>query len=198
MEGRPLGDGEWHTLAAERQGHNLLLRVDGGDGRSFTNHSLDSFALLSWDARGGRGDEQRGKGGGRRPKNLTYPALPPFLHVDKHDGVTVGGWPEFEAGRLVRVHHDLTESKSCLSPSFLPSLPLPYPYLCPSPSPFQPLFSPPCPYLCLSPFASPSSPVLPTPPLTLSLCFQAASTICGYQGGRCLCRPRSTAAGGAR
>ncbi|XP_037795101.1 neural-cadherin-like [Penaeus monodon] len=125
VEGRPLGDGEWHTLAAERRGHNLLLRVDGGDGRSFTNHSLDSFALLSWDARGGRGDEQRGKGGGRRPKNLTYPALPPFLHVDKHDGVTVGGWPEFEAGRHVRVHHDLNES--CIDDLRLSGRPLPLP-----------------------------------------------------------------------
>ncbi|XP_037788849.1 neural-cadherin-like isoform X2 [Penaeus monodon] len=32
VEGRPIDDGAWHTVRAERHGHNLLVSVDDGDG----------------------------------------------------------------------------------------------------------------------------------------------------------------------
>ncbi|XP_042876208.1 putative neural-cadherin 2, partial [Penaeus japonicus] len=32
VEGRPVDDGAWHTVRAERHGHNLLVSVDDGDG----------------------------------------------------------------------------------------------------------------------------------------------------------------------
>ncbi|MPC21297.1 Neural-cadherin [Portunus trituberculatus] len=83
VEGRPLGDGLWHTIRAERSGHNLVLSVDDGDGWR-RNESLVSF--LS------------------DPITVTRPA--PLL-VDKHDGVSVGGIPEFSGVTLITVHDDL-------------------------------------------------------------------------------------------
>lgn len=82
MSQRPLGDGAWHTVAAERHGHNLWVSVDDGDGWGF-NETLESLETL----------------GGARP--------PPPLLVDKHDGLTVGGLPEFTGVNLVTVHNDL-------------------------------------------------------------------------------------------
>lgn len=86
VERRPLGDGAWHTVAAERHGHNLLVSVDDGDGWR-RNETLVSLMV------------PRVKG------------PPPPLAVDKHDGVTVGGLPEFMGVDLVTVHDDLQDSE---------------------------------------------------------------------------------------
>lgn len=32
VEGRPVGDGAWHTVRAEHRSHNLVVAVDDGDG----------------------------------------------------------------------------------------------------------------------------------------------------------------------
>ena len=95
VQRRPLGDGVWHTVAAERHGHNLLVSVDEGDGWR-VNETLASLT-----AHGGLGP-------------------PPPLSVDKHDGVTVGGLPEFMGVNLVTVHDDLQDSE-CSSTTSLPS-----------------------------------------------------------------------------
>lgn len=86
VERRLLGDGAWHTIAAERHGHNLIVNVDDGDGWRF-NETLASLTV----------------------PNMKGP--PPPLTVDKHDGVTVGGLPEFMGMDLVTVHDDLQDSE---------------------------------------------------------------------------------------
>lgn len=86
VQRRPLGDGVWHTVAAERHGHNLLVSVDDGDGWRL-NETLASLTA---------------------PDGL---GPPPPLNVDKHDGVTVGGLPEFMSVDLVTVHDDLQDSE---------------------------------------------------------------------------------------
>ncbi|KAK8374085.1 hypothetical protein O3P69_014994 [Scylla paramamosain] len=85
VERRPLGDGTWHTVVAERHGHNLRLSVDDGDGWSLS----ETLASVDTPA-------------GEEP--------PPSLMVDKHDGVTVGGLPEFVGVNLVTVHDDLQDT----------------------------------------------------------------------------------------
>ncbi|XP_042223409.1 neural-cadherin-like [Homarus americanus] len=90
VEGRPLGDGSWHTVRAERHGDNLVVSVDDGDGWR-RNESLASFLVVR---------ERRGHGR----------EAPTPLNVDKHDGVTVGGLPEFVGVRLVGVRDDLTDA----------------------------------------------------------------------------------------
>lgn len=87
MSQRPLGDGAWHTVVAERHGHNLWVSVDDGEGWSF-NETLESLDSL----------------GGAKP--------PPPLMVDKHDGLTVGGLPEFTGVNLVTVHNDLQDGEA--------------------------------------------------------------------------------------
>lgn len=83
VEGQPLGDGEWHTVRAERHGHSLVVEVDDGD---------------DW----------------RHNESLVWTSgLPPPLHLDKHDGVTVGGLPRFEGVSLVNVQNDLQDSECC-------------------------------------------------------------------------------------
>ncbi|XP_063878060.1 putative neural-cadherin 2 isoform X3 [Scylla paramamosain] len=98
VQRRPLGDGVWHTVAAERHGNNLLVRVDDGDGWHL-NESLPSLTIP----------------GGLEP--------PPPLDVDKHDGVTVGGLPEFMGVDLVTVHDDLQDT--CLDDLRVSGHPLP-------------------------------------------------------------------------
>lgn len=93
VEGRPVGDGSWHTVRAERRGHNLILSVDDGDGWR-RNESLVSLLPLPDDA---------------------FPPEP--LLIDKHDGVSVGGIPEFSGVKLIAVQDDLRDSK--LSSSLL-------------------------------------------------------------------------------
>lgn len=86
VQQRPLGDGAWHTIVAERWGHNLLVSVDDGD---------------TW-----RRNETL--------RSLTFPrgAGPPQpLRVEKHNGVTVGGLPEFMDMALIYVHDDLQDSE---------------------------------------------------------------------------------------
>ncbi|XP_066984935.1 putative neural-cadherin 2 [Macrobrachium rosenbergii] len=91
VEGRPLGDGHWHTIRAERHGHNLLISVDGGD-EWRVNKSIPSLT-------DGKSSPQEEMGG---------PPMP--LEIDKHDGVTVGGLPEFLGVKLVTVGDDLQEA----------------------------------------------------------------------------------------
>lgn len=87
VEGRPVGDGLWHTVRAERRGHNLILRVDDGDGWR-RNESLVSLLPLP------------------------AAAFPPeALVVDKHDGISVGGIPEFSGVKLIAVQDDLHDSE---------------------------------------------------------------------------------------
>lgn len=83
---RPLGDGAWHTVTGERLGHSLLVRVDDGDDWrcNETLVGLAPFAVM---------------------------APPKPLRVDKHEGVTVGGLPEFEGVELMAVHDDLQDSE---------------------------------------------------------------------------------------
>lgn len=90
VESYPLGDGTWHTIRAERHGHNLVISVDDGDYWQ-RNESLLSLANSS--------DERQARG----------PPIP--LEIDKHDGVTVGGLPEFVGVRLVTVHDDLQDGE---------------------------------------------------------------------------------------
>lgn len=82
-----MGDGSWHIVKAERHGHNLILSVDDGDGWR-RNESLVSLLPL--------------------PAAATPPT--PIL-VDKHDGVSVGGIPEFSGVKLITVLDDLHGSK---------------------------------------------------------------------------------------
>lgn len=91
MEGRPVSDGAWHTVWAERHGHNLLVGVDDGDGWR-RNESLATLEV---------GEKAEGR-------NATPPAP---LHVDKHDGVTLGGLPEFVGVSLIAVRDDLKDSE---------------------------------------------------------------------------------------
>ncbi|XP_063874461.1 putative neural-cadherin 2 isoform X1 [Scylla paramamosain] len=100
VERRPLGDGSWHTVAAERHGHNLLVSVDDGDGWR-RNETLASLTV----------------------PGVKGPPLP--LAVDKHDGVTVGGLPEFTGVDLVTVHDDLQDT--CLDDLRVSGWPLPLP-----------------------------------------------------------------------
>ncbi|XP_064116011.1 LOW QUALITY PROTEIN: putative neural-cadherin 2 [Macrobrachium nipponense] len=90
VEGRPVGDGQWHTVRAERHGHSLVISVDGADeGR--VNRSIPSLV-----APGRLSNLQ---------EEVKGPPMP--LEIDKHDGVTVGGLPEFLGVRLVTVAEDL-------------------------------------------------------------------------------------------
>ncbi|XP_064116623.1 putative neural-cadherin 2 [Macrobrachium nipponense] len=93
VEGRVVGDGQWHTVRAERHGHSLLISVDGGDeGR--VNRSIPSLMAPG------------------RPSSLQEESAgPPMpLEIDKHDGVTVGGLPEFLGVKLVTVAEDLQDT----------------------------------------------------------------------------------------
>ncbi|XP_071536735.1 putative neural-cadherin 2 isoform X2 [Panulirus ornatus] len=102
VESYPLGDGRWHTITAERHGHNLVISVDDGDDWR-KNESLLSLETT--------GEERHDRG----------PPTP--LEIDKHDGVTVGGLPEFVGVRLVTVHDDLQDT--CLDDLRVSGRPLP-------------------------------------------------------------------------
>ncbi|ROT67247.1 putative neural-cadherin [Penaeus vannamei] len=103
VDGRPLGDGEWHTVSAERHAHNLLVGVDDGDAWR-SNASLITL------------EEAEGGPGRRRP---------PALDVDKQEGVVVGGLPVFEEAGLVSVRADLREA--CVADIRVCGRPLPVP-----------------------------------------------------------------------
>nr|XP_045606773.1 putative neural-cadherin 2 [Procambarus clarkii] len=85
VEGRPVGDGAWHTVRAEHHGPNLVVSVDDGD---FWRRN-ESLILLR------EGDE----GGGE--------TLTP---IDLSEGVSVGGLPERVGVAVVNVLNDLTNS----------------------------------------------------------------------------------------
>lgn len=63
-----MGDGEWHTVAAERHGHSLVVTVDDGDGWR-RNESLVTLESM-----------------------VTAPGQPPPLEVDASHEVVVGVW----------------------------------------------------------------------------------------------------------
>ncbi|KAK4300601.1 hypothetical protein Pmani_027211 [Petrolisthes manimaculis] len=88
VEGRPLGDGDWHTITAERHGPNLLVEVDDGDGWR-RNESLTSLVTPG------------------KEDHLREPYLP--LHLDTEDGITVGAVPELLKESLVDVLDDLQD-----------------------------------------------------------------------------------------
>lgn len=94
VERHPLGDGAWHTITAERHGHNLRLSVDDGDSWR-CNETLPPLAAF----------------GGLGP--------PTPLKVDKQGGVTVGGIPSFVGVDLVTVYHDLQDG-ACWLPGRCP------------------------------------------------------------------------------
>ncbi|KAG7168236.1 Neural-cadherin-like 10, partial [Homarus americanus] len=89
VEGRPVGDGAWHTIRAERHGHNLVVSVDDGDGWR-RNESLVSL-------------EQPDEEGDVRES-------PVPLDLGQNEGVTVGGLPELVGVNIVNVLDDLQES----------------------------------------------------------------------------------------
>ncbi|XP_071534242.1 putative neural-cadherin 2 [Panulirus ornatus] len=104
VEGRPVGDGAWHTVTAERHGHNLVISVDDGDGWR-RNESL--VTLGTPDAEG----------------TPTEPPTP--LDVDANGGVLVGGLPEFVGVSLVNVFDDLTDT--CIDDVRVSGRPMPLP-----------------------------------------------------------------------
>ena len=83
----PINDGKWHDIRAERHGHNMVLEVDDGDMWK-RNESLVSLIT---------------------PESNNIP--PGLLKIDKQDGVTVGGTPEFVGISVVTVSKDLVNSK---------------------------------------------------------------------------------------
>ncbi|XP_071534107.1 uncharacterized protein [Panulirus ornatus] len=101
VEGRPLGDGAWHTVRAERHGGSLVVSVDDGDDWR-RNESLAT------------------------PADEGMVVEPPAnLGLHQSEGATVGGLPEFEDARLVGVHNDL--NNSCIDDLRVSGRPLPLP-----------------------------------------------------------------------
>ncbi|XP_064098213.1 neural-cadherin-like [Macrobrachium nipponense] len=92
VEGRPVGDGHWHTVRAERHGHNLLISVDGGD-EWRVNRSIPSLVPEETSL---------------QEEDIVGPPVP--SEIDKLDGVTVGGLPEFLGVKLVTVGDDLQDA----------------------------------------------------------------------------------------
>ncbi|XP_068229632.1 putative neural-cadherin 2 [Palaemon carinicauda] len=86
IEGFIMGDNNWHLLRAERHGHNLKLAVDDGDGLL----QNESFPSLVTD---GAQDWMK--------------EIPVSLEVNRNDGVTIGGVPEYAGTKLLTVHNDL-------------------------------------------------------------------------------------------
>ncbi|XP_042231102.1 putative neural-cadherin 2 [Homarus americanus] len=107
VENRPLGDGEWHTVVAQRHGDNLLVSVDDGDGWPRRNDSLPTLTPTTTGA------------------GVVGKVPPTPLDVDKHDAVTVGGLPEFVGVKLLAVHHDL--NYTCVDDVRVCGRPLPLP-----------------------------------------------------------------------
>ncbi|KAK4289685.1 hypothetical protein Pmani_037361 [Petrolisthes manimaculis] len=104
---RPVGDGAWHTIQAERHGHNLVVSVDDGDGWGRNESLVSLLPVMNGD------DDDR-------------PVSPPApLEIDKHDGVTVGGMPEFAGVSLIAVHNDLRDT--CVDDLRVSGRPLPLP-----------------------------------------------------------------------
>nr|XP_045594622.1 neural-cadherin-like isoform X2 [Procambarus clarkii] len=120
--GRPLHDGAWHVVRTERHGHNLVISVDDGD-LWLRNETLATLDVMSAPGGGENGRGVRTPPPGTSPRGPLPP--PPPLEVDRHDGVTVGGVPEFVGVSLVAVHHDLHDV--CLDDLRVSGRPLPLP-----------------------------------------------------------------------
>ncbi|CAL4184112.1 unnamed protein product, partial [Meganyctiphanes norvegica] len=88
IDGRPVNDGHWHVLRAERHGHNLVLSLDDGDGWRHNESLADHYTSDHDDSVG----------------------APITVFVDKQDGLTVGGEPHFAESKLLTVNNDLTDS----------------------------------------------------------------------------------------
>ena len=86
IEGFLLGDNNWHLLQAERLGHNLRIAVDDGDGilHNESYPSLVTQVTEEW------------------VKEKPVP-----LQIDRNDGVTIGGIPEYTGMDILEVHRDL-------------------------------------------------------------------------------------------
>ncbi|CAL4086243.1 unnamed protein product, partial [Meganyctiphanes norvegica] len=82
-----IGDGMWHTVRAERHGHNLLVALDDGE----NGHLNETWSLLG-------------------SHHLDPPA--PLL-VDPQEGVTVGGQPDHVGVSVIKIKGDL--NSSCIS-----------------------------------------------------------------------------------
>ncbi|XP_064093764.1 putative neural-cadherin 2 isoform X1 [Macrobrachium nipponense] len=98
VEGHPIGDGLWHTVRAERHGHNIMVGVDDADG-SKQNYSFPTLMVPDIDSVRGHS------------KMSDYVQMPPLgLRTDDCDGVTVGGIPVFEEVKTLTVDEDLDET----------------------------------------------------------------------------------------
>ncbi|XP_068229142.1 putative neural-cadherin 2 [Palaemon carinicauda] len=86
IEGFVIGDNNWHLLRAERYGHNLKISIDDGDG-FLQNESFPSLVTHA--------DEDWVR------------EMPVPLEVNKNDGITIGGMPEYTGTKLIAVHDDL-------------------------------------------------------------------------------------------
>ncbi|XP_068212828.1 putative neural-cadherin 2 [Palaemon carinicauda] len=95
IEGYPVGDGQWHTLRAEFHGHNLIVRVDDGDGLR-QNYSLPAIFESQSGDDWSYPDDSR--------VSLTVP------RIDLSDGLSIGGIPEFQDETIIAVKEDLEDS----------------------------------------------------------------------------------------
>ncbi|XP_069157547.1 putative neural-cadherin 2 isoform X1 [Procambarus clarkii] len=86
VEGRPVGDGAWHTVRAEHHGPNLVVSVDDGDFWR-RNETLVSLEM---------------------PEREGSVSQPPVSQLE--DGVTLGGFPDFVGMSLASVVDDLQDS----------------------------------------------------------------------------------------
>ncbi|XP_064106311.1 putative neural-cadherin 2 [Macrobrachium nipponense] len=96
VEGRPVGDGLWHTIRAECQGYNMIMSIDDGDGQRensslpyLLRHQTESEQVLS-------SEESR------------IPQLP--LEAHEGNSITLGGIPEFVGMELIGIYDDLNDT----------------------------------------------------------------------------------------
>ena len=82
-----IADGKWHDVRIERQGHNLVLEIDDGDGIK-RNDSLVPLIM---------------------PEDVVNP--PGKFEPNDQEGIVLGGVPEFVGIRVVTIHQDLKHCK---------------------------------------------------------------------------------------
>ncbi|XP_068219630.1 putative neural-cadherin 2 [Palaemon carinicauda] len=106
VDGYPLGDGSWHTVYIERHGPNMLISVDDGDGWRH-NHTFATFLKPRMEHK-----RENSIASGSQPSSVTDSTSferPMPLIVDKQNGLTVGGVPEYQEAELINVHNDVSE-----------------------------------------------------------------------------------------
>ncbi|KAK7077300.1 hypothetical protein SK128_001121 [Halocaridina rubra] len=108
LENFLVNDGSWHTIRVGRYGHNLLVSVDDGDNWLHN----ETFSSVIGSSNAGYVD-------------VLHRMPPDPIIVDKQDGVTVGGIPEYMGVNLVTVHEDLQET--CIDDIRVSGHPLPLP-----------------------------------------------------------------------